>query len=99
MMERRTVRRIENRIPVVIERPQAQRFGVTRDIGDGGVLLNTPSSLEPGERVHMVFHELQGTTHREATVLRRMSALENDPWRYLVALEANSIERGWAPVS
>jgi hypothetical protein len=86
-MERRNVRRIENRIPVIIARPSAERFGVTRDIGDGGVLVNTPSSLEPGERVRMVFHDLQGVVEREGTVLRRMAALANDPWRYLVALK------------
>jgi hypothetical protein len=86
-MERRTVRRTDNRIPVVIERHTAQRFGVTRDIGEGGVLLNTPSSLQPGERVRMVFHEVKGTTEREATVLRQMPAQQNDPWRYLIALK------------
>lgn len=86
-MERRIVNRIPNRIPVVIDRAHAQRFGVTRDIGDGGLLLNTPSSLEPGETVKLTLHDVRGPEAREATVLRRVNSLSTDPWRYLVALK------------
>jgi hypothetical protein len=85
-MERRIAERKGSRIPVIIERTDCERFGVTRDIAEGGVLLNTPSSLREGERVKLAFHEPEGVLLKEGTVVRRMSAQPNDPWRYLVAL-------------
>jgi PilZ domain len=86
-MERRTETRQRDRVPVIIDRVSAQRFGVTRDMGASGVLLNTPSALEPGERVRLTFHALKGITEREGTVLRRFNALPEDPWGYRVAVK------------
>jgi hypothetical protein len=85
-MERRTLKRMSEAVPVTIRRSKGERFGVTRNLAPGGLLLNTPSCLEPGEEVEVTLHELRGNVSRRAVVVRREKAAIADAWRYRVAL-------------
>ncbi|NOU31349.1 MAG: PilZ domain-containing protein [Polyangiaceae bacterium] len=85
-MDRRSLKRKTDAVPVTIRRSKGDRFGVTRNVGPGGLLLNTPSCLEPGEEVDVTLHELRGSVQRRAVVVRRDKASFDDPWRYRVAL-------------
>jgi PilZ domain len=90
MVQKNDERRIEGRsravLPVTIARKQGERFGVSRDLSDTGLLVNTPSCLSLGEEVSVIVHELRGLRTRRAVVLRRERAPESDPWQYRVAL-------------
>lgn len=84
--ERRRETRNREALPVTIERDRGERFGVTRNMSVGGLLVNTPSRLEPGEQVDVAVHDVRGISRRRAVVVRRTWATDLDPWRYRVAL-------------
>lgn len=73
--------------------PRRGRVGVSRNVSDGGLMLNTPSRYVAGERVAVRVHGQDGriaTLDADVARVEECGARSDEPWRYRVALHVRS---------
>jgi hypothetical protein len=85
--ERRSAERIEALVIVGLDE---ERYGVTRDVSERGLLIATRSRFTPGDRIEVTIHDTESSTRATARVVRVDEAPPEDSWRYRVALELDA---------
>jgi hypothetical protein len=83
--DRRTSERVE--ALVLVQLGDDERYGVTRDVSERGLLIATRSSFSPGDRIEIVILDPGGPIRTTARVVRVVETPPEEAWRYRVALE------------
>lgn len=86
--DRRTSERVE--ALVLVQLGSDERYGVTRDVSERGLLIATRSSFAPDDRIDIVVHDASGPVRATARVVRVVETPPEETWRYRVALELDS---------
>lgn len=96
--ERRRISRTHAVFAVKIDSDKRRgRLGVVRDASEKGILIVTPSSFQPGERLNLTVFagdeefEVSGTVAR----LDENDVSSSEPWRWRVAI---SLEQSLPPI-
>lgn len=86
--DRRTSERVE--ALVLVQLGDDERYGVTRDVSERGLLIATRSSFVAGDRIEIVIHDPAGPVRATARVVRVVETPPDEAWRYRVALELDA---------
>ncbi len=86
--DRRTSERVE--ALVLVQLGDDERYGVTRDVSERGLMIATRSSFVVGDRIEIVIHDATGPVRATARVVRVVETPPEEAWRYRVALELDA---------
>ena len=85
-------RRSSNRVDaiVLVQVAESDRYGVSRDVSEKGVLIATRFRFTAGDRLELAIHGVNGVVTTMARVVRVETSPPEEAWAYQVALELDT---------